>query len=438
MIGESMTPVLAQRYVNAFGAYLEGAPVALARDPRASSTMLHAATLSALLSCGCEVHDLGVCPTPVAQFYTRAHDNIMGGLAITGGHNNADWNGIVPFRRDGTLFDTYDGHELLEVFHAMTFRRMAWQELGAHMPVNGHIEFYLDALLSFLDSEAIRSRNLTVVVDPCNGAAARLSVLLPERLNCNVIPINNEPNGIFPHDPEPRPRNGKQVSSIIKAVGADIGFCFSSDGTRLSVVSNTGETVTEEYTYPLVADYCLSRKNGSAIVTNICTTRTLDDVAARYSSRVVKTRIGQSAVIPAMLNERACLAGEGSGGVAVAAFQPAFDAFVAMGLLLESMAKREKTCDELISLLPRYHLEKQYVWCRPDSQYAAVEAVRKTFLDESRVDTTDGVRIDWDDGWLHVRAAATEPIVRVVGESSTAERATERVDYALHIIYSTI
>ena len=439
IIGESMTPVFAQRYVNSFGTYVEGAPVVLARDPRASGVMLHAAAISALISCGCDVYDLGVCPTPVAQFFIRNNENIKGGIVITGGHNNANWNGIIPFRADGTVFDEYDGGELLEFYHAVVFRRVGWKELGKHIKIDNACYLYAENLISYLDSEKIKSKNFTVVLDPCNGAAAPISTLICKKLNCNVIPINDEPNGIFPHDPEPRPRNGKQVSSIIKAIGADIGFCFNSDGSRLSIISNDGETVSEEFALPLVADYFLSKKcNSNCIVTNICTTKTLDDVAEKHSAKLIKTPIGQPAVISTMLNEGACIGGEGSGGIAVKDFQPAFDAFLTMVLILSSIAENNKSCKELIDDLSRYHLVKKYVWCRPDRQYAAVDAVRRAFKDEKNINLTDGIRIDWEDGWLHVRAAATEPMVRVISESDDMDISVKRVDSALKIIYSVI
>jgi phosphomannomutase len=433
-----MTPDFALKYVNAFASYLEGRPVALCRDPRASSTMLHASAVSALLSSGCEIHDLGICITPAAQFYTRTHDSVKGGIALSGGHSNADWNGIIPFRENGTCYCDYDGSEILEVFHSMDFRRMSWETMGTHANISNHEKLYLNTLLAFLDVNAISDKKLSVVVDPCNGAAAYLAVAFLQRLGCRVIPINDEPSGIFPHDPEPRPRNSHQVSSIVTAAHADIGFCLNSDGTRVAVVTNSGERVSEEYTFPLVADYCLERTPDSTVVTNISTTRTLDEVVRSHGGHVIKTPIGQSAIIAAMLNEDACLGGEGSGGVAVAGFQPAFDALVTMGMILESIALRHKSSQELITLLPRYQLVKKHIPCRPDRQYVAVEAVRNEFRNEPLVNDLDGIRVDWPDGWLHVRASATEPLIRVIAEAEERERASTRVDTVLQIIYRTI
>ena len=438
LVGESMTPDFAIKYCNAFATYLDGQPVALCRDTRHSSSMLHAAAVSALISSGCEIHDLGICPTPLAQFYARSHTAVKGGIAISAGHSSAEWNGITPFRQDGTFFNTYDGNEILEVFHSMDFRRMKWDTLGSQSHSFSHEELYLSALISFLNVPAITERNLTVVVDPCNGATAGLVVTFLEQLGCTVIPINNEPTGVFPHDPEPRPRNSAQVSSIIQPTKADVGFCLNSDGTRVAVVTDTAERISEEYTLPLVADYCLMRYPDSVVVTNISTTRTLDEVVKKHNAHLIKTPIGQSAIVSAMLNENACLGGEGSGGVAVAGFMPVFDAFLTMGLILEAMAVRKAPAHQLVEHLPRYHLVKKNVPCRPDRQYTAVEAVRLYFQNERLVDDTDGIRVDWNDGWLHVRASATEPMVRVIGEATSRERADEHVDKVLQIIYRTI
>ena len=153
IIGESMTPVLAQRYVNALASYIDGAPVVVARDTRVSSIMLHSAIVSALLSSGCDVYDLGICPTPVAQYFIRHNENIRAGVAVTGGHNNANWNGIIPFRADGTVFDEFDGSELLEYYHAVVFRSAGWKNLGKHFLINDALDFYIDNLISSLKSD---------------------------------------------------------------------------------------------------------------------------------------------------------------------------------------------------------------------------------------------------------------------------------------------
>jgi len=438
IVGESLTPEFVLRYVNALGTYFSQGRVVVCRDPRYSSSMLYSATVSALMSCGCEILDLGVCPTPVAQYYTGRHENICGGISITGGHNNSDWNGLVPFRADGTLFDKYEGGDFMDIFHSGKFNRNDWNRLGGILPVRDAENFYLNGLLKFLDVDVIARRKLTVVVDGCNGSSGPLAVGLLHKLGCNVIPLNCETNGHFPHDPEPRPRNSHQVRSLIRPVKADIGFCLSSDGTRISVVSDIGETVTEEYTYALVADYYLSQGRGGVVVTNICTTRTLDELVSNYGCRVVKTPIGQANIIDAMVWEQGCLGGEGCGTLAVADFQFAYDAFVVIGIILEALSVDGVSCNDLIQKLPRYHLVKKTIRCRPDRQYAAVEAVRQAVIGEQYVDETDGVRIDWNDGWVHVRAASTEPMLRIMGESRTIQRAVERVDALLQVIYKII
>lgn len=438
IIGESLTPDFTMRYVNSLGTYFEGGLVAICRDPRFSSPMIYSSAMASLMSCGCKIVDLGICPTPVAQYYIREHDEICGGISITGGHNSAEWNGIIPFRENGTVFDQYDGDEFLDIFHSMRFERKVWNQLGTVSVEASPTKSYLKALLAYLKSSAIESAKFTVVVDGCNGAAGVLAVELLEKLGCKVIKLNCEPTGYFPHDPEPRPRSSFQLRSIINSIGADIGFNISSDGCRLAIVTNDGETASEEYTYALIADYFLENKRANSIVTNISTTKTIDDLAEKYGANIIKTPIGQSAIIDAMMWENGSLGGEGSGCLAVADFQIAYDAFIAMGLILESMAQHHHSSAELLAKLPRYELVKKSITCRSDRQYAAVEAVRQAFSNEPHLNEDDGIRVDWNDCWIHVRAASTEPILRIIGEARTKERANERVDQVLQIIHSII
>jgi phosphomannomutase len=315
---------------------------------------------------------------------------------------------------------------VLDIFHAHEFERKDWREIGTLQAANGSIaERYLDALCAYLDTKAIRAGQFTVVVDPCNGAGSPLLPALAERLALRLIPINCEPTGIFPHDPEPRPRNARQIAAIMGPVSAHAGFLFNSDMSRVSVVSNVGETVTEEYTFPLVAAHVLS-KRGGAVVTNCCSTKTLDDIAQQKGARVIKTPVGPAFVCSTMLDERALLAGDGSGSVAVAEFSPAMDAFLTMGLILEAMATRGRTLADLISELPRYHIVKDKIYCPAAKAYQAVNTIIHHFHSQRmRLDQTDGVRVDWPDAWVHVRASATEPLVRVIAEATTRAKALE-------------
>ncbi len=435
VVGQTLTPGLLIDLAESFASSLGGGPLLVGRDPRWSSPMVQSAVVSALLGSGCDVLDLGVCPTPILQFLVPRRDG-GGAVSVSAGHNDAEWNAITFINAEGIQLGVHEGEEVLDIYHSGDQRRAAWDAIGSLGPLDDYRATYFDALCEFLDVEIIKRAGYRVIVDACNGAGAGYVDELLARLGCRLVPINNEPNGVFPHDPEPRPRNARQVASVIKPVGGDIGFLLNSDVTRVSVISEVGETVTEEYTFPLVADYVLGRTPGP-VVSNVSTTRTLDDVAARHGCRLVKTLIGQSHSIAAMRDEAAVIAGEGSGGVAVAAFQPAFDGFLTMGLMLEKMARTGRKASELVDDLPRYHVRKEKISCPSHRVYAAVEEVRRHYADRC-VDDTDGIRIEWPDGWLHIRASATEPLIRVIAEATTEDTAQERVNHAVDIVSQAV
>jgi phosphomannomutase len=287
-----------------------------------------------------------------------------------------------------------------------------------------------------VDAQAIQKSGLKVVIDPCNGAGATVVDRLSRFLNFELVPVNNEPNGYFPHDPEPRPRNAQQVASIIKVVNADVGFVLNSDVSRISLVAEDGETLSEEYTFPLIAAYYLKKKPG-AVVSNHSTSAMVDDVAKENNCPLIKTRVGQSFSIQSLINEAGVMAGEGSGGVAIPEFQPAFDGFLAMGMVLETMAATEKKISELIDELPRYHRVKEKIYCPPPKVHSVVDEVQKLFPGQ-KIDSSDGIKVEFEEGWLHVRASATEPMIRVIAEDRSKDKAQERAEKAIDFISSLL
>jgi len=283
---------------------------------------------------------------------------------------------------------------------------------------------YFYALLEFVDTEAIRSADFSTVIDPVNGAGCRFIEPFSKRLGVATIPINHEESGYLAHEPEPRPRNARQVANLMNVVPSNIGFIASSDMGRLSIVSELGETASEEYTFSLIANHVLGKQSG-VVVTNCCTTRTIDEVAARHDSAVVKTRVGQAYVLSALADEQGVLGGEGNGSVAMPAFSQAFDAFLMIGLILEAMAQCSARASELLAMLPRYHMVKRKVSGEPHRCYMAIDRLGRNegWSGQGKLSTVDGVRVDWEDGWIHLRASQTEPIIRVISESESREQA---------------
>jgi len=425
IVGQTITPELVVDFCCAFGTMIPPGPVLVGRDTRTSGPMLQEAATAALMSTGHEVIDLDICPTPIIQFLVKKY-RASGAVSITAGHNTAEWNALNFINAQGTYLNEFQGTELLDLYHLGKFALKKIKKSPALIHELNSEEIYFNWLLSKLKVEEIKKSALKVVVDPCNGAGSKLVSRFLNYLGCQVIAVNDLGNGFFPHDPEPRPRNAGELSALVKATGATVGFLLNSDVSRISLVTEEGETLSEEYTLPLVADYWLKRQPGP-VVTNLSTSRMIEEVAKKYGVKVSRTRVGQSAIIQAMFQENAVLGGEGSGSVAIKDFQPAFDAFLVLGLILERLATEQKYLSELVGELPRYHIVKDKVVCPPHRLHSLVAETRKLFPG-AEINSLDGLRVEKKDLWIHIRASATEPLIRIIAEGSSASRVRQEVD----------
>lgn len=424
-VGSGLTPLLAINFAASLGTWINGGSVVVGCDTRMSSPMLYHAVVSALTGCGCRVYNAGVCPAPLLHFLVP-HLRADAGFLIGAGHHPGNWNALVPLGSNGAYLNSIQVQELLDIYHAGLYSYHGG-EPGTIEPVpDGASEAYLDQILAPIDTIAIAERNFTVIADFCNGSGSILSTHFADRLGLNLIAINNTLSGIIPHDPEPRPRSSTQVQSIMAPLHADVGFVFNSDMSRVALVSDTGETLSEEYTFPLVAWHVLARRpRGQTIITNPCTTRTLDDVAARFGAELIKTKVGQAYIIDAMLEYNAILGGDGSGSVAFADGVRGYDSFIDMALILEAMAFNRSPLSELVASLPRYHLHKKKIPCPAANAYNLLRNLKNYFSD-AEISEEDGIRFDWPDGWIHLRSSATEPVIRMIVEWKTREEAEDK------------
>lgn len=437
-IGDSLSPEMVIDFSCAFGTFTDGGRILLGRDTRISSPMLHASVVAGLLSTGCEVLDFGICPAPVLQFAVERH-GAAGAVCISGGHTRMGYNALTLIGSNGAYLEPVGGEVVLDIYHARDFRRCAWDRQGVCRVVDDFLPAYLAALEAALDTAAIRKAGLTVLIDPVNGAGCRYLQPFAERLGIKLVAINADESGYMAHDPEPRPRNAKQVSSLIGYVKGDIGFVLSSDVGRVALVSEDGETASEEFVLPVVARHVLARSPG-VLVTNCCTTRMVDDVAALRGTRVVKTPVGQAFIMAGLADESGVIGGEGNGSVALPSFSRAFDGFLAMGLVLEAMAQSGRRASELLAQLPRYHIVKRQLYGEPHRCYRALETLQADgeWVGDGRLDATDGIRLDWDDGWIHLRASQTEPMIRIISESASRPMAAERAAVAARRLESLL
>lgn len=429
IVGETFTPELAVEFAESFGTYLDRGRILVCRDTRPSGPMIRSAVLAGLLAAGCEVVDLGICPTPSMQLAVNWLE-ADGGIAITAGHNPWQWNALKFVRADGLYLNSTQGEELLDIFHQAEFAKAGWETIKHTVHSADAIEEHIKKLSANFAVDAIRAAHLTVAVDCCNGACSFLSPKWLATLGCEVLAVNDNPNAPFPHSPEPKPETMAQLCAVVKAGHASIGFAHDADGERLGIVSDLGEPLSEEMTLAIAADIRL-RKTSGAIVTNVSTSSAVDKVAARYEANVVRVPVGQAYISEGLIEHNGVLGGEGSGGITVPEVHLTHDSAAAIGLILEYMAQTGARISDLVAGLPRLTTLKHNVTVAPHRLYSVLQEFRATMDQEGiEIDPTDGIKLTLPDGWVHVRASNTESMIRIIVEAEKKEAARELLDWA--------
>jgi phosphomannomutase len=428
VVGDALTPELIVNFACAFGTWCGAGPVVVGRDTRRSSTAFRAAVVSGLLSTGCRAIDLGIASSPLVSFAIRELGG-RGGIAITGSHNDAGWNALKFFGPDGALLNPAKNEELLDIYHGGAFERATWDRLRPVESAPDIEERYLDNLVAAIDLDAIRGRRFRVAVDFTNGACGGVAARLLDRLRCTLLPVNEEPTGEFAHSPAPTVGNMRQIASLARCFAADVGAALNVDGDRIGFVTAEGEALSEEYSLPLAATPRMRRRPGP-VVTSFSTSGMIDALARDHGQRVIRGPVGESQIVDLGLAEGAAIAGEGSGGVAVLPVNMVYDGLLALGLVLEEMATSGRTLADIAGGFPRLFMRKRELRCPTSLVYKVLERFRRHHAADAP-DCRDGVRVSWDESWLHVRASATEPLLRIIAEASEAARADSLVDDAM-------
>jgi phosphomannomutase len=428
IVGETFTPEVAVEFSQAFGTYLDGGRILVCRDTRASGPMVRAAVIAGLLAAGCEVIDLGVSPTPSLQLaitWLKAD----GGIAITAGHNPSQWNALKFVRSDGLYLNSTQAEELLDIFHQGEFAKASWDRIESTIQQRDPIEHHIESLKNAFDVDLIKSRRLRVAVDCCNGACSRLIPRWLQEIGCEVLAINDDPHATFPHAPEPKPETMAQLSAVVKAGHADIGFAHDADGERLGIVTETGLALSEELTFALATLIRLEQKAGT-VVTNVSTTRAIEKIAAAHNGSVFRTQVGQTHISESIVELNGVLGGEGSGGVTVPEVHPTHDSGAAVGLILEGLSRHGKPISELAQELPHFTMLKHNLPVEPNRLYSVLQNFRMSVeSDELAYDLTDGIRVELPNGWIHVRASNTESMIRVIVEAEEPRSAQNLLDF---------
>ncbi len=427
VVGESLTPQLVAKFAQAFGTYLGRGEVIVGQDSRQSGTMVKKAVLSGLLSVGCKPVEVGICPIPSIQVFTR-QAKAMGAIVVTASHNPKEWNGLKFLNKDGLFLNYHQVDEFLDIYHQGEFSLVDVDKYRIPEYEENPTEPHAKKLLSYLNVDSIAKGRFKVAIDCCNGAGAVLAPWLLERLGCQPVLLNCMPDGRFAHHPEPLPENIAEICRVVVENKADVGFVQDADADRLAVVNEKGEPLGEEMTLVLAAKHVLSQKPGPVVI-NLSTSQAIDDIAADYGVSVIRTKIGEINVVEALLSleEKPAIGGEGNGGVILPAIHPCRDSFTAMGLVLEYMAASGKTVSELQNELPRYFLIKDRIDKTREESYRLIKELRKKYTDKGEISLVDGMKIIFNDYWVHIRPSNTEPIVRLIVEAPSKAKAEEMV-----------
>jgi len=418
IVGETLTPEVLLRFSSAFAEYCQYGTIVVGRDSRVTGELMNCAIATGLLSSGCRVIDLGICSTPSVQLMVKELCG-DGGIAITASHNGIEWNAMKFISSEGLFLNKDRQKEFMAIYEKNKFRRVGWDKVRKIEKEITANRVYLDKLLSlpYIHKEGLRKRRFRVALDCVNGAGGVICPHLLRELGCEVVEINCEPNGIFPHAPEPIPENLKQLCTAVKETDADIGFAVDPDVDRLAIVSEKGVAIGEEYTLAIAGDFLLQKKHGLVVV-NLSTSRMIEDIAEKYGSTVLRTPVGEINVSTELIRQKGIFGGEGNGGVMLPEIHPCRDAVVGMELILQYMLVSGKSISQLVSSIPKYIIRKTKVDISGINLESALRKF-KTAFKGGRIDEQDGLRIDFAHSWVQLRKSNTEPIARIIAEART-------------------
>jgi len=430
IVGDSLTPDVVVRYSAAFAEYCKRGKIVVGRDGRVGGKIVGNIVASSLLSMGCDVVALGVVPTPTVQIAVE-HIHAAGGISITASHNPIQWNGMKFLSAGGMFLSAEENEHLWAIVKKNAFSYVPWDRIGRLSHDESIIRKHADMVLqlSYLDVGRIKNRKFKVVVDCINASGGVIVPGLLRELGCTVVEMNCDMSGVFARTPEPIPENLGEVCRRVRNERADLGIVVDPDADRLVLITEKGEPFGEEYTVTAVVDFVLShdRPESSSrrqkVVVNLSTTRAVEDVAKHYGAEVIRTPVGEINVAKKMQEVGAVIGGEGSGGVILPAVHYGRDAIVGIGLILQRLAELGGTLSELKSSLPQYVIAKSKVEVQKRNVDGIFEQLRTRHASDGKLNTGDGLKIDFADSWVHLRKSNTEPIVRVIAEAATIERA---------------
>ncbi len=432
--GENLTPNDILKYTAAFAQMIKSKEpknvykVVIGRDARISGEMVMQIVGTTLQAMGVDVVNIGMATTPTTEIAVT-EEQADGGIIITASHNPRQWNALKLLNEKGEFLSAADGEALLKLAE-QNFETIAFAEVDTlgKLSEKDYLQNHINQILSlkYVDTEAIKKADFKVAIDSVNSVGG---IAVPPLLRAlgveNIIELNSEPTGEFAHNPEPLPENLGDIMTLIKEQGADVGFVVDPDVDRLAIITEEGKMFGEEYTIVAIADYILSQEKGNT-VSNLSSSRALRDITVKHGGSYSASAVGEVNVVAEMKRTGAIFGGEGNGGVIYPEIHYGRDSLVGIALFLTHLAKSGKTCSALRAEYPNYFISKNKIQLTPETDVDAVlEHVKNEISKQDNVEisTIDGVKMDFEEGWVHLRKSNTEPIIRVYSESVSEEKA---------------
>lgn len=428
IVGDGLDPQTLVKYCSAYADFCGKGKIIIGRDARITGEMVKNIVIGILAAKGNDIVDIGICPTPTVLLNIKEL-GAVGGIAISASHNPNQWNALKLMNKDGEFMTPEENEEMLKYLdNPVQPEYIDWQNIGKIEYDNEGLQRHINKVLNmpYVDINKIRARKFKVLLDCVNGAGSYVMPELLEKLGCEVIELDCEKTGIFPRLPEPLPENLIKTMEAVKEHKADLGIVVDPDVDRLVLITDKGEPFSEENTITHIAKYILSKKPGNAVV-NLSTTRGVEDVARQNGSEVYRSAVGEANVVKRMKEVDAVIGGEGSGGVIFPPVVVGRDALTGTVLTLQHLIEFGGTLSELKETLPNYFIAKKKIELGNNNPDEIVDKIKDLYINE-KINTEDGLRIDFADHWVHFRKSNTEPIIRCVAEAETEEKAEKFID----------
>ncbi len=429
-VGDGLNPLDIVRFTAAYATQIkankktEANKIVVGRDARISGEMVNQLVIGTLLGMGFDVVNIGLATTPTTEIAVTM-EKASGGIILTASHNPKQWNALKLLNEHGEFLNAAEGENVLKIAAEESFEFSQVDELGKLSEDFSYTKKHIDSVLALelVDVDAIKAADFSVAVDCVNSVGGFVIPELLEALGVNKIEkLYCEPNGQFPHNPEPLPEHLTEISALMKSGKADVGFVVDPDVDRLAIICEDGSMFGEEYTLVSIADYVLQHTSGNT-VSNLSSTRALRDVTNKYGCKYTAAAVGEVNVVTAMKSTNAVIGGEGNGGVIYPASHYGRDALVGIALFLTHLAKSKLSVSSLRKTYPEYYISKNKIQLTPSIDVDAVLLAVKKAYSQYEVNDIDGVKIDFPTGWVHLRKSNTEPIIRIYSESGTPEQA---------------